>query len=376
MRILKVVNSQDTGGVFTCEKQFINELRNRNITVDVAILGKGEKVQAYEEMSDKAYYLPLLDTAYSGSLFHIFYAIAKTYYYGVTYARRVNKQINGQAKYDAIIYQKAIYIHLVGQLAALLKIKSLWHLPNVARTSFSKNYYNSFCKKYGITQIANSKYTQNTLGDQCKYVVYPGFDRARVQVTEPVYRQQLNLPANVPVYGIAARMQKEKAQDLVVAAFMQSAVPAAGGHLLIAGGPLDSEYAQAVQQQAGALLNKQIYFLGEVKDMPAFYSSVDVIINGRRNVEPFGISIAEAMGAGKPVMAYKLGGPTEMIQHTANGWLVEDPTAESYREIFNLSIASRDKWPAMGKLAKEKSKNFTIEENVDTLLKIIAELPD
>ena len=375
MRILKFVNSKDTGGVFTCEKQFIKELRNRDITVDVAIFGKGGNRQAYEEMSDKAYHLPLLDTSYSGSVFQILYSIIKTYYYGLTYARRVKKQINGQVKYDAVMYQKAIYIHLVGQLAALLKAKSLWHLPNVARTSFSKNYYNTFCKKYGIAQIANSKFTQSTLGDQCKYVVYPGFDRARISPTEPVYRTQLNIPATAPIYGIAARMQKDKAQDLVVEAFVQSNVPAAGGHLIIAGGPLNSTYAQTVQQQAGALLDKQIHFLGEIKNMPAFYSSVDIIINGRRNVEPFGISIAEAMGAGKPVIAYKLGGPTEMIKHTVTGWLVENPTTEGYREMFNLSIANKDKWLEMGKLAQEKSKSFTIEENVDALLKIIHELP-
>lgn len=375
MRILKIVNSKDTGGVFTCEKQFINGLRSRGIAVDVVILGKGEKLRAYEEMSDKAYYLPLLDASYSGSVFNILYAIIKTYYFGFKYARTIQKQINSQVKYEAIIYQKAIYIHLAGQLATLLKAKSLWHLPNVARTAFSKNYYNFFCKKYGVVQVANSIYTQNTLGKQCKHVVYPGYDSMRVVKTEPIFRRKLNLMPDTPLYGIAARMQKDKAQDLVVEAFVKSNVPAAGGHLLIAGGPLDSAYAQKVQQQAGNLLHKQIHFVGEVKDMPAFYSSVDVIINGRRNVEPFGISIAEAMGASKPVIAYKLGGPTEMIKHTSNGWLVDQPTAEDYKGALNLSIADKEKWPEMGKSAKEKSKKFTIEENVALLLNIIHEMP-
>lgn len=202
-------------------------------------------------------------------------------------------------------------------------------------------------------------------------MVYPGYDSVRVVKSSPTYRYRLKLDAAIPIYGIAARMQVDKAQDIVVEAFVKSNIPTAGGHLLIAGGSLDSVFAKKVQQQAGSLLHKQIHFLGEVKDMPAFYSSVDVAINGRRNVEPFGISIAEAMGAGKPVIAYKLGGPAEMIKHTINGWLVEAPTAEAYKEIFNLSIANCKQWPEMGKAAKEYSKNFTIEENVDTLLNII-----
>jgi glycosyltransferase involved in cell wall biosynthesis len=322
-------------------------------------------------MSDKVYCIPALKASYSGSVFAIISSIIKTYIFGYKQARRVFKKMGKEVKYDAIIYQKAIYIHLVGQLAGLVKARSYWHLPNVARTAFSKNYYNYFCRKYGIVPVANSIYTQKTLGSQCKYVIYPGYDSFQVRDSEPVIRQKLNLNPTTPIYGIAARMQKDKAQDLVVEAFVKSDVPNAGGHLVIAGGPLDSEYARQVQEQAGPLLGKQIHFLGEVKEMPAFYSSVDIAINGRRNVEPFGISIAEAMGAGKPVIAYKLGGPAEMINHMVNGWLVEHPTAEDYKDILNLSIANRANWPEMGKTAKENSKNFRIEENVDALLKII-----
>lgn len=372
MRILRIINSHDKGGVFTCEMQFIKELKNKDAVVDVAVLGNGDKLRDYKQASNTTYRVPLLKARYRGPIITLIYNMFKTYYFGFKYAKQLKKQI-GDQKYDAVIYQKAIYIHLAGHLANLLKAKCYWHMPNVARTTFSKNYYNYFLQKYGIHAVANSIYTKNTLGNKCKYVVYPGYDSIRVIKSEPVYRYNLKLGADAPVYGIAARMQADKAQDIVVEAFVKSNIPAAGGHLLIAGGPLDSDFAQKVQQQAGKLLNKQIHFLGEVEDMPAFYSSVDVVINGRRNVEPFGISIAEAMGAGKPVIAYKLGGPAEMIKHTVNGWLVENPTVGAYKEVFDQSIANRHHWPDMGREAKEKSKNFTIEENVDTLMNIIVE---
>lgn len=137
MRILRIIDSHDKGGVFTCEMQFIKELKNRNIIVDVAVLGNGDKLKDYEKISNTIYRAPLLSARYRGSILTIVYNMFKTYYYGIKYASHLKKQI-GDQKYDAVIYQKAIYLHLAGHLANLLKAKSFWHLPNVARTSFSK----------------------------------------------------------------------------------------------------------------------------------------------------------------------------------------------------------------------------------------------
>lgn len=371
MRILKIVDANDRGGIYTCEQQVISELKKRNIIVDVVILGNGVNLKEYEALCNAAYHLPHLDANYGGSFKKIVHAILKTYRYGIKYSPFLNKQIVAGAHYDAVIYQRPIFIHLAGMLANLLQTKCLWHLPNAARTSFSRNYYNYFCRKYNITQLANSFYTKGTMGEQCRHVVYPGYDKTRVVKGAPAFRNKLQLDEHIPVYGIAARMHKDKAQDLVVEAFASSGLPAAGGQLLIAGGPLSSDFAEKVQQKAGHLLNKQVHFLGDIEDMPAFYASVDVVINGRRNVEPFGISVAEAMGAGKPVIAYKLGGPAEMVKHNMTGWLVKNPTTEDFKEAFNLSFANKHRWQEMGKCAVEHSTEFSIEENIDKLLKIV-----
>ncbi|MBF9252538.1 glycosyltransferase family 4 protein [Pontibacter sp. 172403-2] len=371
MRVLRVVNSNDGGGVFTCEKQFIEELKNRDIVVDAVILGDGLRVDEYTSLCNITYRIPALEASYGGAILKILFSIFQTLFFGSKYSRILEKQIDDAIKYDAIIYQRPVFIHLVGKLSNRLKAKALWHLPNVARTSFSKNYYNYFCRKYNIIQVANSHFTKSTLGVQCRYVVYPGFDEKRVSKSAPIFRNQLKLSAGTPVYGIAARMHEDKAQDLVVEAFVNSKVSAYGGHLLVAGGPLDSDYAQRVKEKAGPLLSKQIHFLGEISSMSEFYSSVDVVINGRRNVEPFGITIAEAMGAGKPVIAYKLGGPSEMIINSVNGWLVDSSTTKSYEDAFNLSITDKSKWLEMGQFAKENSYKFSVKENVSTLISII-----
>jgi glycosyltransferase involved in cell wall biosynthesis len=171
---------------------------------------------------------------------------------------------------------------------------------------------------------------------------------------------------------MAARMDEEKAQDIVVEAFIKSKIPGKGGHLLIAGGPLNTPFSEKVKRAAGEFLDKQIHILGGVQDMGGFYASVDIIVNGRRNAEPFGISIAEALGAGKPIIAYHLGGPAEMIKDNINGWLVSHPTVEDYGEAMNISIDNIDKWPKMGQQAKSDADEFSVGTNVDRLMKIVS----
>lgn len=371
MRILRIVSSKDSGGILTYELQFIKEMKARGIIVDAVILGKSDQAKYYEGLCDKCYYLPHLNASYSGSFTNMMLAIWKTYTFGTKYARKLKKIFETNANYHALLYSRPTYIHLAGFLAQTLKVTPMWHLPNAVRGMFGKYYYIFFCRRYGIVQIANSQFTQNTLGTHCKHVVYPGYEEERVANSLPYFRNLLGISDKSTVYGVAARMHFDKAQDIIVTAFINSNVTKKGGHLLLAGGPLDSAFGQEVQKRAGSFIGKQIHFLGVIQNLNDFYSSVDIVINGRRNVEPFGISVAEGFGAGKPVIAYRLGGPSEMIQDRHNGWLVNCPTVEEYTQAFNLTLADRGDWATMGSNAKLSAQKYAVKENVDTLLRII-----
>ncbi|WP_162053459.1 glycosyltransferase family 4 protein [Pontibacter pamirensis] len=371
MRILKILNSKDRGGVYIYEVQFIKELKKRGYIVDAVIVGEGERTEEYQSLCNISYKIPYLDALYSGPIPRILNSMLKSYKFGVKYAKFVSEQIESDQAYDAIMYCRPNFIHLAGLLSQMISSKSFWHLPNTVNGKVSKAFYNFYCDKYGITSIGNSVYTKNTLGDSCKHVVYMAYDEERVQKSETNFREKLGIDKNAPVYGVAARLHKDKAQDVVVEAFVKSAIPKMGGHLLVAGGPLDSEFAGEVQKLAKDLLGKQVHFLGDISDLPMFYSSVDIVINGRRNAEPFGISVAEALGAGKPVIAYYLGGPSEMVEHNENGWLVSKPDVENFTLAYNDSIGARERWASMGRDAKSRSMRYGVESNVDRLIDII-----
>lgn len=373
MKILKILNSNDGGGVFTCEIQFIKELAKRNITVDAVILGDGRHLRNYEAVCNRVLRLPSLDAVYGGGGLNVLSSIVRTYNYGVKYSKYVKDYVK-EDKYAAVIYRRATYIHLAGKLAGLTGCRVLWHLPGIAAGALSRRYYNYFSNKYHIVQVANSIFTKNTLGSQCRFVVYPGFDEGRVARTSPSYRLKLKIGENVPVYGIPARLQPIKAQDIVVEAFAGSAAARNGAHLLLAGGPLNTDFAQKVKRNAGALLDKQVHFLGEIEDLPAFYSSIDVMINGGRSPEPFGISVAEALGAGVPVIAYDSGGPSEMVKDGVNGWLVKESDVESYRNVLDTAYDQAARWRQMGDRARMDAGRLSVKANVDKLVDIINEV--
>lgn len=69
-------------------------------------------------------------------------------------------------------------------------------------------------------------------------------------------------------------------------------------------------------------LEGRVHLYGEVRDVPGVLHSSDLMVLNSRD-EPFGLVVVEAMAAGTPVLATRVGGIPEIIQDTENGWLVE-----------------------------------------------------
>lgn len=370
MKILKLLDSHDGGGTHSCELQYIEELRNRGIKVDGIIIGSGDKKEIYRRSVSNAYFISeefrYRRLRLIGSLFN-----ARSY--GERLAEVVSDQLHA-TDYDAVIYRRHFYLYLAGSLGETLKVPVYWFMPNSVESHFSRKYYTYFLKRYDIQPIANSRYTMSTLPGICNHFVYPGFQEEKIVPDSPTFRVELRIREDAPVYGVAARIQEDKAHDLVIRAFCESNIPDQGGHLFIAGGPLSTPYHKKLQQAAGELLDTQIHFLGHLTHMSSFYSSIDVLINGRHEAEPFGISIAEAVAYGRPVIAYHLGGPSEMVVDDETGWLAETSSVDAYKEKMNRSLEQRDQWKEMGVKSRNLSEQFSCRANVTKLISIINEL--
>jgi glycosyltransferase involved in cell wall biosynthesis len=185
----------------------------------------------------------------------------------------------------------------------------------------------------------------------------------------------MGLPFGVGVFSVAARLTWAKAPDLVLNAFVNSLPFRAGAHLVFAGGPIDGEVGKILRRQALEHGDRRVHIIGEIEDVGTLYAASDVFVNGRRNAEPFGISIAEALASGVPVIALREGGPSEMISDGQNGWFVEAATVEGYLRAIEQAWRDRSNWEWMGQIAKTTVQELTVSQQVDKYLSIVKKTP-
>lgn len=158
--------------------------------------------------------------------------------------------------------------------------------------------------------LANSKVVQGRIRKYYKRssdILYPPVDVSR-----------FHLGTGKGQYYLAGgRLVTYKRFDIVIKAFNQLGLP-----LKIYGsGPAQAELR--------SMAHSNIEFLGRVddKDLPGLYADAIAFLNPQE--EDFGITVVEAMAAGRPVIAYAAGGALETIKSGVSGVFFEDQDWEA-----------------------------------------------
>ena len=152
--------------------------------------------------------------------------------------------------------------------------------------------------------------------------IYNSVDLAAAHGDGAAFRLRHGVPAGAPVVAQASWMIPEKGiTDLVEAArIVLERIPQA--HFLLAGeGKHRNEY-MAMARDLG--MEEHFTWTGLVHNPVAegLYAAADVVCQVSRWEEAFGWVIAEAMAAGRPLVATRVGGIPELVTDGENGFLV------------------------------------------------------
>jgi glycosyltransferase involved in cell wall biosynthesis len=180
--------------------------------------------------------------------------------------------------------------------------------------------------------VATSQAVARQVVDGAARVIYPGVAVPRDY--PPALRRRA---ASEIILGTAGRLIELKGLEYLLHAMATLRGEFPGLRMEIAGsGPQRAKLEQMVEHLG---LPGHVKFLGWVDDLNTVLPRWDIFVMPSLE-EGFGISALDAMAAGLPVVATRVGGVPELIEDGRTGWLVAPRDAEALASRLRLLVGN------------------------------------
>lgn len=184
-------------------------------------------------------------------------------------------------------------------------------------------------------------------------------------------RAELGVGRDEILFGFAGRLVGWKGLDTVLRALAHPALAQPGIKLLIVGTGPHEKKLRALCQGLG--LGQRVIFYGPVshQDLPAIYSSIDIGVFPSIADEAFGITIAEAMSCGKPVIASYIGGIPEVVGNEGTAGILAPPGDDAaWCDAMHTLASDGSRRALMGAAARDRiERQFTWRLSAERLMK-------
>jgi D-inositol-3-phosphate glycosyltransferase len=211
-------------------------------------------------------------------------------------------------------------------------------------------------------------------------IVAPGVDHAffgpgdRRQA-----RRALSLPDGGPLLLFVGRIQPLKGAAVAVRALAALGPDHADARLVVVGGPSgpqgEREVARLVSLVDELHLTDRVVFVPPRPHelLSTYYRAADVCLVPSRS-ESFGLVALEAAACGTPVVASDVGGLRSLIDHGRTGYLVEQPTPETFAAWVRQILAEPLLAERLSTGAVLRARRYTWARAAHLLREIYAEL--
>ncbi|MFQ5952244.1 MAG: glycosyltransferase family 4 protein [Candidatus Omnitrophota bacterium] len=181
--------------------------------------------------------------------------------------------------------------------------------------------------------------------------------------------KRIGLSENALLVGTIARLSPVKGNKYLISAFERASARNTSMQLLIVGDGPEKDSLERQVRQAG-ISDKVFFTSGNDASLERYFSLMDIFCLASVK-EGLGLSLIEAMAAGRACIASNIGGLTELIAQEKDGILVpsEDPEALS-SAILRLTedTGLRKK---LGEAAREKAlSGFSIESSAAKTIEV------
>jgi len=167
-------------------------------------------------------------------------------------------------------------------------------------------------------------------------------------------RRELGVKSDTPLAGIVARLVPIKAHETFVAMAALLA-ERTDGHFVVVGDGEQRAQLERIARDAG--LNGRIHFLGWRADLERIYADLDVVVLTSRN-EGSPVALIEAMAAGRPVVATRVGGVPDVVQDGVSGVLVGAGDAQALASAVEQLMRDPARGRRLGEAGRQRVRGL------------------
>jgi glycosyltransferase involved in cell wall biosynthesis len=187
-------------------------------------------------------------------------------------------------------------------------------------------------------------------------------------------RASLDLPAGAPVAGFVGRLSEEKGISLFLEVAHDVAARLPESRFLVVGdGPLQE--AMVKQSQYLGIADR-VHFAGFRHDIPDVLAAMDLMVV-TSTCEGLPNAVLEAMAAGRPVIATRVGGCAQLIEDGATGYLTDPGDREALARRVTEVLSSPDRGRGMGEAGRRRAfSEFSASDLLPPLEQIYRRIHD
>ncbi len=294
------------------------------------------------------------------------------------------KTIKLSRKYD-LIYANTPKAMVIGALASALSDRPfVYHLHDILTpdhfSSTNRRLIVTLANRFASKIIAVSQAARNAFVEaggkaELVEVIYNGFEPSKFQGYEPerdTVRQELGFDDKF-IVGHFCRLSPWKGQDVLLKALTHCAddiVAVFVGDALFG----EEEYAAQLQQQVKDLnLESRVKFLGFRRDVPRLMTGCDLVAHTSTSPEPASRVLVETMLSGKPLVASRIGGTTELVQEEKMGGLFPSGDPVALAKIINERYQQPEQTAKIAIQAKNMASSlFRLEKNQQEVTNLLS----
>jgi len=229
----------------------------------------------------------------------------------------------------------------------------------------SKKKYLAADRIIAVSNAVKEVLKKDGISEEKINVVYSGIDLADFANLDGEYlRKEFNLREDDFIIGNIAALTEQKDHETLLKGVSHLEIDF---KLFIVG---EGHLRKKLERLSEKLkIKDRVIFTGFRKDARNFLKIFDLFVLTSK-WEALGTSILDAMAAGVAVVATNVGGISEMIEEGVDGFLVE---AGDHKDIAEKIVFLKENKDVRDKIvfnAREKVKNFSVENTVEKIFRI------